>query len=316
MKFIKRLLLSLFIALPVLGVLLLFSQTRASAEPGSPPQPGDCAACHQEYVASWHSGKHASAGRNPAFLAAWAAQGQPGACLTCHAPDQTASADARLKEGVSCQACHGPVLENHPTENMPVDTSGQLCAKCHSDPSFGDAWSSSAHYQTGMPCTTCHNPHTNGFKAAPGEEAAVSQNPSILCENCHKDIAATAEHSKHTAANVACVDCHLGVSMKDPSNPHLTPNHSFKPTLDTCESCHSTQMHTATGAAVSAQGTGDKQPAGGEANTVAQAALFSGTPSPVSPLGYAVIALLVGLAGGFALAPLLERNSRRRNGGK
>lgn len=315
MKFIKRLLLSLFIALPVLGVLLLFSQTKASAETGQQPQPSDCGACHQDFVASWQSGKHAGAGQNETFLAGWEAQGQPGACLTCHAPDQAASPEARLQEGVSCQACHGPVLENHPTENMPVDTSGQVCAKCHSDPSFGDAWSSSAHYQTGMPCTTCHNPHTNSFKAAPGEQGSMTENPSMLCENCHKDIAATAEHSNHADANVACVDCHLGVKVADGSDPHKTPNHSFMPTLDTCNACHSAQMHTTTGALAADQGAGGEE-ANPEGAAVAQAALFSGTPSPVSPLGYAVIALLVGLAGGFALSPLLERSSRRRNGGK
>lgn len=317
MKFIRRLLLSLFIALPVLGVLLLFSQTRASADPGQQqPQPGDCAACHQEFVASWQGGRHAQAGQNEAFSAAWAAQGQPGACLSCHAPDQQAASDARLQEGISCQACHGPVLENHPSENMPVDTTGKLCANCHSDPRFGDAWSSSAHYQAGMPCTTCHDPHTNDFRTSPGDQTSVTQNASSLCQNCHKDIAAIAEHSRHAAANVACVDCHLGVKVAAGSDPHVTPNHSFMPTLDTCNACHSTQMHNLSGSALAGEGTGGSETASGESATAPQAALFSGTPTPVSPLGYAVIALLVGLAGGFALAPLLERSSRRRNGGK
>jgi hypothetical protein len=315
MKFIKRLLLSLFIALPVLGVLLLFSQTKASAETGQQPQPSDCGACHQELVTTWQDGKHAVAGQNEAFKASWAAQGQPGACLACHAPDQAASPEARLQEGVSCQACHGPVLDDHPNENMPVDTSGKVCVNCHSDPSFGDTWSTSSHYQTGMPCTTCHNPHTNSFKAAPGEQGSTTQNPSVLCENCHKEIAATAEHSRHTDANVACVDCHLGVKVEDGSNPHQTPNHSFMPTLATCNACHSTQMHTTTGTTISDQGSGGEE-TNPEGAAIAQAALFSGTPSPVSPLGYAFIALLVGVAGGFALSPLLERSSRRRNGGK
>ena len=315
MKFIKRLLLSLLIALPVLGILLLFSQTKASAETGQQPQPSDCGACHQEFVASWEGGKHAESGKNETFLTAWATQGQPGACLTCHAPDQEASPEARLQEGVSCQACHGPVKEGHPTEDMPVDTTGQVCAKCHSDPSFGEAWSSSAHYQTGMPCTTCHNPHTNTFKTAPGEQGTVTQNPSLLCENCHKQIAATAEHSNHADANVACVDCHLGVKTEGSTDPHQTPNHSFMPTLATCNSCHSTQMHNTTGEMTVGQVTDDTE-TNPEGAAISQAALFSGTPSPVSPLGYAVIALLVGLAGGFALSPLLERYSRRRNGGK
>jgi len=172
-----------------------------------------------------------------------------------------------------------------------------------------------------MPCSTCHDPHSAGFKTLPGQPVSAPQNPSALCQNCHKDITATSEHSKHTQRGVACVDCHLGVRPNDPSDPHVTASHSFKPTIETCNACHSSQMHSVTGAPLasdtSGTTTGGTTASQGQAGAAPiEAGFASGTPSAVSPLGYAAIALLIGVAGGFALSPLLDRSSRRSNGGK
>jgi cytochrome c554/c'-like protein/doubled CXXCH motif protein len=310
MKFIERLVLSLFIALPVLLMLLFLTQTGAQADtPQTTPQPSDCAACHAEFQSAWQTGDHAQASQNEAFTRAWAAQGQPTACLNCHAPGYDAESATGMESGVTCTVCHGLVQPDHPKQNMVVDASAEACAKCHSDPRFGGQWTASAHYQTGIACTTCHDPHTNGFQTPPGAQQD-SQNPSTLCQNCHKDIAATAEHSKHAAANVACVDCHLGVRTGDASEPHATPNHTFKPTLDSCNACHTTQMHARTGAPVALQ-----TPAPANTGTL-RASFLSTSPAPVNPFGYVIISVLIGLACGFALAPLIERSSRRRRGGK
>lgn len=308
MKFVKRLLLSLFIALPLMGILLFVTQTGAQADTAQvTPEPSDCGACHQEIESVWQSGHHAQASTNEAFTSAWAAQGQPGACLECHAPGYDAESASGAESGVTCQTCHGPVLEDHPKQNMQVDTSGQLCAKCHSQPITEGVAGSGAHDQVGMPCTSCHNPHATDFQTPPGAPAGALQNPSLLCENCHKDVAAEAQHSRHAAANVGCVDCHMGVRPLDANNPHAAPDHTARASLETCNACHSTQMHASTGSAQAVWPTG--QPATPE---TLRASFLASSPTPVSPLGYVIISLLIGLACGFALAPLFQRSSKRR----
>jgi len=74
-------------------------------------------------------------------------------------------------------------------------------------------------------------------------------------------------------------------------------------------------MHNVTG--VPSSGTDGTLASAGQANGAPITAGFgSGTPSAVSPLGYAAIALLIGIAGGFALSPLLNRSSNRPKGGR
>jgi predicted CXXCH cytochrome family protein len=182
--------------------------------------------------------------------------------------------------------------------------------KCHSQPIPEGVQMSGAHDQTGMPCTTCHDPHTNSFQAPPGSPPGVLQNPSALCENCHKDVAVTAQHSIHGAANVGCVDCHMGVKVTDGTNPHAAPDHTANATLNACVACHSKEMHASAPTAAATEA-----PASATPGTLG-AGFLSSAPSPASPLGYTVISLLIGLACGFALAPLFERASRRRRGGK
>jgi len=321
MKFFKRLLLSLLIALPLMGFMLFVTQAKADDEPVQQPASTDCATCHAEVQTAWESGKHAESGQTDAFIQDWNAQGKPSACLECHSPAHDAASASTGMTGVTCEACHGTVSAEHPMGDMPVAATDAVCAKCHSDPRFGNTWAISAHYQNGMPCSTCHDPHTAGFKTVPGEQIAAPQNPSALCRNCHKDITATSEHSKHTQRGVACVDCHLGVRPSDPSDPHATASHSFKPTIETCNACHSSQMHSVTGSPLSpatdGTTTGGALASQGQAGALPiEAGFASSTPSAVSPVGYAAIALLIGVAGGFALSPLLDRSSRRSNGGK
>ena len=317
MRFIKQLLLSLFIALPVMGFMLFVTQAKADTEPAQQPAASDCASCHAESQSAWQGGKHAQAGQNEAFFQAWTEQGKPTACINCHAPAFAAATGSGAEQGVTCAACHGPVSADHPMGNMPVEATDEVCASCHSDPRFGSSWAMSAHYQKGMPCSTCHDPHTAGFKTLPGAALAAQPDPSALCKNCHKDVTATSEHSKHTQRGVACVDCHLGVRPDTSSDLHATASHSFVPTIDTCNACHSSQMHNVTGAPSTSGTDGGTTASGGQASGAPITAGFgSGTPSAVSPLGYAAIALLIGVAGGFALSPLLSRSSNRPKGGK
>jgi predicted CXXCH cytochrome family protein len=280
----------------------------------------NCATCHTDIYNAWQSGLHGQAGTDPIFLDAWNSQGQPGACLVCHNTDYDPATGTSTSSGVTCAACHSPIAVNHPTDKMPIDASPDLCGKCHSDPRFStDNWKLSAHYQRSMTCSTCHDPHTAGMKSVEGSQNALDA--SDLCANCHKDAMNNFPTSKHAEAGVTCVNCHLGFNVTNTTadatdfvSAHKAPDHSFKPTLDTCTACHASQMH-APGQAVAAAaikveelgGTPTPQPT----PFVSTVSNVTSEPAPVSPFGYAGLAALVGLVGGVVLTPWLGRKFRR-----
>jgi predicted CXXCH cytochrome family protein len=280
-----------------------------------PLQNSNCASCHKDIHASWENGTHSKAASSETFQNEWQGQGKPGACLVCHATGYDPTTDTWSKAGVACESCHNPVPANHPSDKMPVDKSTELCGKCHSEPSLTAGWKSSAHYQRGMTCSVCHDPHTAGMKRVGGGRGMVAD-ASALCTNCHKNAMNNFPTSKHARAGVTCVNCHLGFNAKDknPGEAHKAPDHDFLPSLETCNKCHTDQMH-APGEAVAAAAI-QVEHAGGTPTpyaipTATQSALVSSEPTPVSPLGFAGIAALIGLAGGMVLAPWLERAYHR-----
>ncbi len=328
----ERFFIALTIALCFAGTTLLIAQAQgAAASPSAPNtdeatptvQPssstgraGDCASCHKDTHDSWQKGAHGQARISGTFQEAWQAQGEPGACLVCHTTGYDPATGKWKEEGVACEACHSPVPVNHPTDKMPVDQSPELCGRCHSDPKFGSTnWQASAHSQRGMTCSVCHDQHSAGMKSVAG--VRVSQpDASGLCSNCHKDAMKNFPTSKHAKAEVTCVNCHLGFSVKDKNfeETHRAPDHSFLPSLATCGKCHADQMH-APGDAVAAAAI-KVEHFGGTATpypTPVATAIppVSSEPTPVSPFGFAGIAGLIGLAGGMVLAPWLERAYRQ-----
>jgi len=128
--------------------------------------------------------------------------------------------------------------------------------------------------------------------------------------------------STHAEVGVTCVNCHLGFNVSDQSAGnvdfgaiHKAPDHSFLPSLDTCNQCHADQMH-APGQAVAAAaeetgGTATPEPS----PVVSPVPPVSNDPAPVSPLGFAGMASVVGLAFGMVLAPWLERGYRHLSKG-
>jgi predicted CXXCH cytochrome family protein len=338
-KFIHRLLIGLFFALPIAGLVLFFTQTSADARiPSSQdaqPTPAafpvvtydTCVKCHENILNKWTHGPHGQALSDPVFANAWETQGKPGACLVCHATGYDPATGSFKAEGVTCEVCHNPIPANHPVDNIPVDNTPDLCGRCHSDPRFAtENWKLSAHYQREMTCTVCHDQHSAGMKTAPGESEPKAD-ASALCENCHKDAMQNFPTSKHAEAGVTCVNCHLGFNISSPSNGqasfdemHKAPDHNFKASLETCNKCHVNQMH-APGEAVAAAaimaevigGTPTAEPT----PVVAPVPQVESQPFPVSPAGFAVMAGLLGLACGMVLAPWLERTYQKYiTGGK
>ncbi len=102
-------------------------------------------------------------------------------------------------------------------------------------------WQTSAHYQVGMTCTVCHDPHTAALKTVAGME---DKGPSGLCLNCHNEVAMNFPYSMHSKAGLSCVDCHLlHPESTTTQDVHAMPDHSFTASLATCTTCHSDQMH-------------------------------------------------------------------------
>lgn len=313
---IERIIIALVFALLAAGGTLI----AASAQDATPPAPtqkalAPCSACHSDYQVSLDNGMHGKAGSDPIFVESWMEQGQPGACLICHNTGYDPSTGKSEADSITCVACHNPVPADHPSDNMPVDKSTDLCGKCHSDSRFtSNNWTMSAHYQRALTCTVCHNPHSAGMKTVEGIPN-TTEDASSLCKNCHKDAMGNFPSSKHAEAGVTCVNCHLGFnvgsadSSKDFAEAHKAPNHSFMPTLDTCNACHSTQMH-APGQSVAAAAILIEE-AGGTPTPVPTPIIVatppvSAQPSGISPVGYAGLAGVVGLVGGMVLAPWLK----------
>lgn len=241
---------------------LLYGQVQASPQAQSDSE--DCASCHADIQDIWYEGAH-SAARTTHVLE------QSMKCLACH-PDFTggqgirppagfaSSADGKMKDsnclachttgydpqtgkskayGVTCEACHTPV-SGHPDKDISTNTRADLCGRCHSDTRFNwDNWQNSRHYQENMSCVECHDPHSASLHNVSVEPAV---DKSGLCLSCHKPDEHMSPYSVHGRAGVTCVKCHLG-EKRGVDAFHVVPNHSFKPEIETCSSCHAAALH-------------------------------------------------------------------------
>ncbi len=311
---LERLIIALMFALLAAGVTLVVVQAQdagpgTATGPAATQQTPACVSCHTEFATEWQNGPHGEAVTDPVFQNEWTKQGKPGACLVCHVTGYDPATGNWQTDGVSCEACHGAMKADHPKSPMPVDNSPQLCARCHSDTRFDwQNWQGSTHYQRGMNCTTCHDPHSASLKITrPLNGSVASNDASQLCINCHKDVSMNFPYSVHQKQGVTCIDCHVTHTEKSPADAHTVPDHSFKANLDSCNACHADQMHSQSDAV---QGSQPASAVSAKALPLQQAGL-SPAPSPVSPMGYAGLAALVGLAAGMILAPWLEKWYRR-----
>jgi predicted CXXCH cytochrome family protein len=277
------------------------------------PAPSTCNACHPR---SFTGEVHGLGTKNPGFAAAWQAQNKPAECLACHVTGYDPKTDQWKSDAITCEACHSPIPGDHPDQNIPVDKSNDLCAKCHNDSRFGwSDWKTSVHYQQNMACVTCHDPHLP--KRAAGEVV------SVICENCHKDMSQRSEHSTHTAAGVTCIQCHLG-PKKGPDEFHKVPDHSFKPVVETCNGCHASQMHDANPTAAAsltptpvvestAVATATPVMAVSPQSPAAGSSILSDGVAGLTPLdlGFFAAALLgIGAIGGLFLSPITRQFER------
>ena len=306
----ERLIIALMIALLFAGVTMV--AVEASSQSSLSLQGEiECAVCHAQFMETWKKGPHGQATIDPNFNEAWDAQGNPGACLVCHTTGYDPETGTWEQDGVTCEACHGPIPEDHPVNPAPIDRSPVLCGSCHSSARFGwEDWEVSAHYQRDMTCINCHGPHQATLKSAtpPGEEHF--DDASQLCINCHTEYIQNCNHSTHCENDVSCVDCHLPLN-NETFPAHTTHDHSFQATLNSCNACHTDQMHENGDATAREESINDAPP-----EVMLSSVALTSEPAPVSPLGFAGLASLIGLAAGTVLAPWLEGKYKaiKRNG--
>jgi hypothetical protein len=157
-----------------------------------------------------------------------------------------------------------------------------------------------------MDCATCHDPHSASLKTVdvPFGTERPADEVSQLCINCHQDTSMEFSYTSHHQQGISCVDCHVKHLENDDRAAHTVPDHSFNASLQSCNTCHAQQMHSPT-EAINSQVNGTSAPVSDEAETVL--ASVTPEPAPVSPVGFSLMAGLIGLAGGMVLAPWLER---------
>jgi hypothetical protein len=275
----------------------------AVAQAGSPMQEtsqDECRDCHEIIQTHWTDSAHGHAADDEVFTEAWQAQGSPQECLSCHTTGFDPETGTWQAEGVSCTVCHYPTSENHPEQVMPTDISSRLCGKCHLD-TYAE-WEVSTHGQEELACVRCHNPHTTALKKSDAQE---------VCQACHNQEAHFYNYTGHAEEGLLCADCHLRVSDGEMGEGHGQRLHTFVVDVETCTGCHGDNLHYP---------TGDES---ASVETVEASALLpigrtsvSTQPNPVSPMGFAVVAALVGMGSGMILAPWLEKWYRRAKNGR
>ena len=303
-------LIALMFALLFAGVTLV----AVSAQDGTPPpvqeDTGTCADCHADSQMSWQNGPHGNATTDPIFVTAWTDQGKPGACLNFHVTGYDEATGTWKEDGVTCAACHTDEGGEHPKSTMSVEATPNTCGSCHTDTRFGlQAWEGSTHYQKGMDCSSCHDPHNASLKITINlKNPDAINDASRLCISCHEEASMNFPYSVHNKQGITCVDCHLEHLENTNTDIHRVADHSFKASVQTCTACHAEQMH-ADGETIStneAVGISAAQPILEPTPAVEMSSIVP-EPAPVSPMGYAGLAALIGLAAGMVLAPWLER---------
>ena len=198
-----------------------------------------------------------------------------------------------MADGIVCEACHSPLATNHPEQPMPSDRSVNLCGTCHQETVF--EWQVSHHRSAELSCVDCHGQHSTTLK---GDDA------ESLCASCHRDRASGFAHSAHSIEGLMCADCHLSPTEGEMGEGHAALDHSFHVKLSTCNECHAYDMHDPVDVHTDDQAQTDPEP-----DAMASVANLgvSVDPGPISPIYYALLSALVGMAFGLLVAPWIER---------
>jgi len=255
----------------------------------------DCQTCHPAFYASWENSHHGQAMTDPVFEAAWLTQGQSPECLVCHTTGYDSNTNTWMADGITCEACHSPINKNHPNQPMPSDRSASLCGTCHQETLF--EWQVSEHRETNLVCVDCHGQHSTTLR---------SEDADSLCSNCHRERASNFGHTAHSQEGLSCADCHLGPTGGETGEGHAARDHSFDVRFSTCNACHAYQMHDPTDVHLD-----EPSDPVMDAMVSVETAGVSVDPAPVSPIYFALLAALIGMAFGLLVSPWIEKWYRK-----
>lgn len=228
-------------------LLLVVLPVAALAQSPEPPYAGPekCAECHTDEMEAWKDSPHAQAMKAFDHPDDTACAEDPSAdgcnCLTCHTTDFDMIKGTFNYGGVTCEACHGPFVEDHPQEGiMQLGVDSSVCQDCHAD--THEEWAASSHGQANVQCISCHLSHSQEFRLT--DEA--------LCASCHRDHVDDFAHTAHKNANVTCTDCHTSadpgagsdLQLAAASGGQRAPSHSFEVSSATCVNCHGQDIHS------------------------------------------------------------------------
>lgn len=190
----------------------------------------ECAECHPDVTAAWQEGPHDTAFSIEHFQHSWNELNNPQDCLACHTTGFSPATGEFHAEGVTCEACHGDVPEQHPPQPVDLDRANEVCADCHTVTQA--EFRASAHAEKGLNCTSCHYAHDNGLRA----DSELTQ-----CLSCHGDeLDGFVAHTTHIENGLSCRDCHGYVTPGHPiPDDGLAPTgHDFQAGIRACLDCH------------------------------------------------------------------------------
>jgi predicted CXXCH cytochrome family protein len=179
--------------------------------------------------------RHAQAFSSPIFQRDWTELSKQTSCLECHTTGFDPASGSYSEEGVTCESCHGPLVQNHPQQDMPITPNAELCATCHKTTT--DEWKASPHSAAGVECESCHNPHS---------QSPLAPTVTDLCSNCHKERGDSFTHGTHANAGLECSNCHMYTAPRDmsPIGGLVPTGHTFSVGSDACIGCHQDTVHT------------------------------------------------------------------------
>ena len=231
-----------FAACLIVGVAVSLAQPVSAAPNSGPESLGEmgyassdaCAGCHKEIHETWSGTLHSQAFSSPIFQEDWVNQGLAGSCLECHTTGYDPNTGTYAEEGVTCEACHGSLVEGHPEQSMSITPDYTLCAQCHKTTT--DEWRASPHGRINLNCESCHNSHS---------QKPLAPTVSELCMNCHKDTGSSFTHGTHANSGLECSDCHMAAASHSTSTGGLfATGHTFVVGSEACISCHKDTVHT------------------------------------------------------------------------